>query len=68
MCCQIENHRGCRCRDRHHGGSCDCDELSHFERRFLTKEEEIAELEQYLENLQMEAKAVEEHMAALKEK
>jgi hypothetical protein len=31
----------------------------------LTKEEKIAELQQYLESLRMEIKAVEEHIAAL---
>jgi hypothetical protein len=72
MCCRTESHHG---RGRHHGGSCDCGcgcgcgcgGHSHFGRRFLTKEEQIARLEQYLESLQTEAKAVEERIAALKE-
>ena len=67
MCCQMENHHGCKCKSHHHSGSCDCDNHSHFERRFMTKEEKIAQLEQYLENLQMEAKAVQEHIAVLEE-
>jgi hypothetical protein len=33
----------------------------------MTKEEKIDQFEQYLENLQMEAKAVQEHIAVLKE-
>ena len=35
-------------------------------RRFLTKEEVIAQLEEYLKQLQLEAKGVEEHIAELK--
>ena len=65
MCCGTETHHG---RGRHHGGSCGCGcgGHSHFGRCFLTKEEKIAWLEQYLESLQTEAKAVEERIAALK--
>lgn len=37
-----------------------------FGRRFLTREERIARLEEYLKALQTEAKAVEEHIAELK--
>ncbi len=65
MCCQSENQCGCGCGEHRHGCSCGCDEGSRFERRFLTKEEKIAELQQYLESLRMEIKAVEEHIAAL---
>ena len=65
MCCQIDDQCGCQCRDHHHGCSCDCESSSRLERRFLTKEEKIAELQQYLESLRMEIKAVEEHIAAL---
>ena len=68
MCCQMENHRGCKCKGHHHNGSCDCDNRSHFKRRFMTKEEKIAQFEQYLENLQLEAETVQEHIAVLKEK
>jgi hypothetical protein len=50
----------------HWGGSCCC-ERSGFGAGFWTKEEKIAWLEQYLESLQDEAKAVEERIAALKE-
>jgi hypothetical protein len=61
----MEKHHGCECKGRHHRGSCDCDNRSHFKRRFLTREEKVARLEQYLENLQLEAQAVEEHIALL---
>lgn len=37
-----------------------------FSRRFPTREERIARLEEYLRELQAEAKAVEEHIAELK--
>jgi hypothetical protein len=65
MCCQIDSQSGCECREHHHGCSCGCYDGSHFERRFFTKEEKIAELQQYLESLRMEIKAVEENIAAL---
>jgi len=37
-----------------------------FHRRFSTREERIARLEEYLKNLQAEAKAVEERLAEMK--
>jgi hypothetical protein len=55
------------------GGSCNCDcgcdccgEGQHFQRRFLTKAEQIAELEAYLSELKLEVQAVEEKLADLK--
>jgi len=53
------------------GGSCDCGcdccgEGTHFERRFLTKAEQIAELESYLADLKLEVQAVEERIADLR--
>jgi hypothetical protein len=60
-------------RGHRHGGSgaCGCARGSgqpfHFQRRFQTKEEKIARLETYLESLRLEAKAVEERLAELKE-
>ena len=59
-------HRRCHCGHGHgyHGGECGCG--GGFGRRFLTKEEKIAELEEYLESLKKEAQAVEERIAALK--
>jgi hypothetical protein len=50
------------------GGGCECgcgDDL-HFERRFQTKAEQIAELEAYLTDLKTEVQAVEEHLADLR--
>jgi hypothetical protein len=69
MCCQEENRQGCQCGCHRHGGSCGCgrDQGPHFKRRFLSKAEKIADLEQYLESLQLETTAVEERIAALRE-
>jgi len=64
--CEHERHHG------HHGGGCRCHDESatgpgmRFGRRFPTRDERIARLEEYLKDLQAEAKAVEEHIAELK--
>lgn len=53
---------GCDC-----GSGCECGcHQSHFERRYQTKAEKIAELEAYLAELRLEVQAVEEHLADLK--
>ena len=46
--------------------SCGCDDPEYFRPRFMTKEQRIAKLEAYLEDLRNEAKAVEEHIAQIK--
>jgi hypothetical protein len=69
-----EHHRhGGECRHgehgghRRHGGECGCGcEGAPFRRRFITREEQIAWLEEYLKELQAEAKGVEERIAELK--
>ena len=66
MCCGPEIHHGGWHWDYRHGGLCACGRPFHFGPRFWTKEEKITWLEQYLEGLQEEAKAVEERIAALK--
>ena len=49
------------------GGSCGCHENSgHFQRRYQTKAEQVAELETYLAELKTEVQAVEEHLADLR--
>jgi hypothetical protein len=53
MCCCC----GCECHHWHHRS---------FGRRFLTKEEHIKELEEYLEDLKKEIAAVESHLKELK--
>jgi hypothetical protein len=57
---------------RHHGGACyrgwgeGGPGSGAFRRRFFSREERIAELEQYLKALQAEAKGVEEELARLR--
>ena len=58
------HHEGQAHRDRCAHASCGCG--GHFQRHFATCEERIAKLEQYLLELQAEAKAVEERLAELK--
>jgi hypothetical protein len=65
MCCGHESHHRGRHWGHHHGGSCCCGGYTRFGPRFWTKKEKIAWLEEYLEGLREEAKAVEERIAAL---
>ncbi|MFO7943645.1 MAG: hypothetical protein R6U51_05020 [Anaerolineales bacterium] len=72
--CECGNHHGegCSCREHHRSADCCCGERrhhreGHFHRRYFTREEKIAELEGYLEDLQAEIQAVEERLADLKE-
>jgi hypothetical protein len=65
-----EHHHGGH--HRQHGGGC-CRGWGEggpaggaFRRRFFSREERIAELEQYLSDLQAEAKGVEEELARLR--
>ena len=56
----------CDCKN----GNCDCEcdccgGEGGFERQFLTKAEQIEELEAYLAELKLEVQAVEEHLADL---
>ena len=66
MCkqCNCQSDEGCSCGC---DGSCDCGGYDgHFERRYQTKAEKIAELESYLSELKTEVQAVEEHLADLR--
>ena len=56
--CQSDHESGCTCECHGHAG--------HFERRYQTKAEQIAELEAYLMELKTEVQAVEEHLADLR--
>jgi hypothetical protein len=62
MCkdCGCESDQECGC-----GCECGC-HAGHFERRYQTKAEQIAELEAYLRELKTEVQAVEEHLADLR--
>jgi hypothetical protein len=74
MCqCDHPNHQpDCECEGEGPacscGGECECGCHGghHFERRFQTKAEQIAELEAYLADLKTEVQAVEEHLADLR--
>ena len=57
MCCGTESK---------HGEFCGCGVPSEYTPRFMTRDQKIAKLEQYLAGLQDEAKAVEEHIARIK--
>ena len=54
----------CDCGSCHCGNDCGC--AGHFQRRFRTKAEQIAELEAYLGELKLEVQAVEEMLADLR--
>jgi len=57
----------CDCKNGPCDCGCDCcGGDGHFERRFLTKAEQITELEGYLADLKLEVQAVEERLADLK--
>jgi hypothetical protein len=61
--CECKN-GNCEC-----GCSCSCEGCRgdhDFQRRYQTKAEQITELVEYLSELKLEVKAVEEHLADLK--
>jgi len=65
MCCTTRHdHGSCDCGDN----GCDCydDVDDGFVRRYQTKAEQIAELEDYLSDLKTEMQAVEEMLADLR--
>lgn len=62
--CNCED--GCECGgDCHCGCEC-CGCMTHFQRRFQTKPEQIEKLEAYLAELKLEVQAVEEYLADLR--
>jgi hypothetical protein len=67
MCCGPESHHGGWPWGLHQMGFCACGMPFRFGPRFLTKEEKTTWLERYLEGLREEVKAVEQHIAELKE-
>ena len=69
MYCETRKHPGCGCHAglvQPHGASCACECGPHSWRRFQTQAERVGRLERYLGELQQEAQAVEERIAALK--
>ncbi len=60
--CKSDENHTCHCHT-----SCECGEHSeYFVRRYQTKAEMIADLEDYLSELKTEVQAVEEHLADLR--
>jgi hypothetical protein len=63
--CDCQSGHECSCGCEGDGG-CECGgHAGYFERRYQTKAEQIAELEDYLNDLKTEVQAVEEHLADL---
>jgi len=63
MCCHPEGRHDC---GEDQGCGCGCGCRSHYKPRFLTREQKLHQLEHYLEALQKEVQAVEEHIEDLK--
>lgn len=62
MCCGTEGKHG------KHSGCCGMQGIqSEYTPRFMTKDQKISKLEKYRETLLDEAKAVDEHIAQIKE-
>ncbi len=66
MCCDNQSHHNHACGCGHGEEACQCGQTGQFRRRFQTKEEQIASLEQYLAELQAETRAVNERITQLK--
>ena len=70
--CGGHEHHGMYREWHHHGGcSCECHQQHggmRFHRHFISREEIITRLEEYLKQLQAEAKGVEERIAEMKKK
>jgi hypothetical protein len=64
--CEEERMHECQCGDGGCGGGCDCHSGHHFVRRYHTKEEHFVMMENYLKELHLEIKAVEEQLQALR--
>ncbi len=65
MCCDHHSCQSHTCDYKSGENSCQCGEAYPFTRRFQTREEQIARLEQYLADLQAETRAVNEQIARL---
>jgi hypothetical protein len=74
MCKNCEHHQDhdCDCEGKCNETSCECgggcgrEGGSHFHRQYQTKEEQIADLENYLKDLKLEVQAVEERLTDLR--
>jgi hypothetical protein len=66
----MSREENCNCKDGVCESGCDCSGGccgggDQFQRQYLTKAEQIEELEAYLADLKLEVQAVEEHLADL---
>ncbi len=66
MCCTTEGHHEFHRAGQQGACFCGCDYPESYRPRFITKKQRIANLEQHLEVLRDEAKAVEEQIARIK--
>jgi len=70
MCCSPSQAQHGQCHGHHGAGGvqhgCGCHD-GHSLRRMYSKQEELTKLESYLQDLQAEAKAVEERISGLKD-
>lgn len=66
MCCTTSSQHGFQRWGPRNVCCCGCDDPEDFRPRFMTKKQRIAKLEQYLEGLRDESKAIEEHIAQIK--
>ena len=66
MCCSIGSHHGFQRMGNQNVCFCGCDDPGYLRPRFVTKKQQIANLEKYLAELRDESKAVEEHIARVK--
>jgi len=64
--CGGHGHHGMHGSRYYHGCSCGCGCFGHGHRRFFSKEEIIARLEDYLKELHAEATGVQERIAELR--
>jgi hypothetical protein len=67
MCCGTGSHLGSHSWGHHPVCSCGCGGPAHFGSCFPTKEEKIARMERYLEDLQEATRTMEGRIVALKE-
>ena len=66
MCCDTGSHHGFQRWEDQRACMCGCDDPGNYRPRFMTRKQRIANLENYLDVLRDEAKAVEEHIAQIK--
>jgi hypothetical protein len=66
MCCATDIHHGMQRWGLPGACFCGCDDPLFYRPRFMTKEQRISRLNQYLEDLKHEVKAVEEQVAQIK--